>query len=80
MKNEEICRPTPKPVGILEMRHGSAEVDTPNLKEDHRSEVPQRLVQEYDGLFQVVKRVGAMTYRLQLSKHIKIHLTFMLFS
>lgn len=44
MKNEEICRPTPKPVGILEMRHGSAEVDTPNLKEDHRSEVPQRLV------------------------------------
>ncbi|XP_044481390.1 uncharacterized protein LOC123207965 [Mangifera indica] len=34
------------------------------------------LVQRYDGPFQIIKRVGAVAYRLQLPERLKIHPTF----
>ena len=34
------------------------------------------LVQRYDGLFEVIKRVGNVVYRLKLPERMKVHPTF----
>ena len=47
---------------------------TPQIWKKFRSESVHRgLIPKYDGLFEVVKRVGVVAYKLKLSERLQIH-------
>ena len=50
---------------------------TPQIWKKILNKQSQRgLIPKYDGLFEIVKRIGIVAYKLKLSKRLKLHPTF----